>query len=60
VPWGSFLDSFFLGGAFLEASFNVDCPLILIGFKAQNPTLLGLKYKAQSHILIDPKYKAHN
>jgi len=60
VAFGAFLESFFLGGTFLETSFKGDCPLFLMGFKAQSSTLLGPKYNSQNPILLGPKYKAKN
>jgi len=39
-------------GAFSKISFKGDHSLFLMGFKAQNPTLLGPKYKVQNPILL--------
>jgi len=55
VSRGAFLALFFLGGTFLEASFKGSRSLVLMGFKAQNTTLLDPKYKVQNPILLGSK-----
>jgi len=45
VSRGTFLNTFFLGIAFLKTSFKGGHPLFIVGFKAQNSILLDPKYK---------------
>jgi len=56
VACGVFFNSFSLGDTFLEASFKGYRPLFLIGFKLQNPILLGPKRSKILFYLVQNKF----